>query len=71
MHAFLVDWFSTYGHAIEEETKSTIIEYIEHTMTQKITWNGHMFFFEKVSYCHTLASHALECCIMFTLSSET
>ena len=21
--------------------------------------------------CHTLASHALECCIMFTLSSET
>ena len=31
---------------------------------------GTRFFWVGVS-CHTLASHALECCIMFTLSSET
>ena len=27
--------------------------------------------FSPPSFCHILASHALECCIMFPLSSET
>ena len=44
---------------------SCLVLYLEFLAIQQL------FFFTLEYYCHTLASHALECCIMFTLSSET